>query len=116
MIEHHGVEHFASRLWQSERDVRDAENRFATRQRFLDQPNAFDGLDAGADIILVAGADRENERIEDDVFGLDAVFFSEQLERALGHLQLARARNGLRLLLVVVDTADDERGAETAGE
>ena len=87
---------------------------FATRQRFLDQPDAFDRLDAGADIIFVAGADRENQRIEDDVLGLDAVFFGEQLERALRHLQFALARDGLRLLLVVVDTSDDQRGAEAA--
>ena len=51
--------------------------------------NAFDRLDAGADVVFVAGADRENQRIEDDVFGLDAVLFSEQLERTLRHLQLA---------------------------
>ncbi len=112
MIEHHGVKHFAARLRQSERDVRDAENGFATRQRLLDQPDALDGLDAGADIIFVAGADRENQRIEDDVLGLDAVFFGEQFERSLRHLQLAIARDRLRLLLVVVDTSDHQRGAE----
>src|SRR5208282_6275341 len=75
---------------------------------------AFDGLDAGADIVFVAGADRENERIEDDIFGLDAVFLDEQLERSLRHMQLALARNGLCLLLVVVDASDHKRGAETA--
>ena len=116
MVEHHGVENFASRLGQSERDVGDAKDRLATRQRLFDQPNAFDRLDARADIILVAGADREDERIEDDVLGLDAVFFGEQLERALGHLQLALARDGLRLLLVIVDASDDQRGAEAARE
>src|ERR1019366_10533479 len=103
MIEHQGVEHFTARLRKSERDVRDAEDRLAIRKPLLNQRNAFDRLDAGADIVFVAGADRENERIEDDVLGLDAVFFGEQLERSLRHLQLARARNGLRLLLVVVD-------------
>ena len=116
MIEHHGVQHFAARLGQSERDVGDAENGFAARQRLLDQPDAFDRLDAGADVIFVAGADREDQRIEDDVFGLDAVFFGEQLERALRDLQLALARDGLRLLLVLVDASDDQRGAEAARE
>ncbi len=116
MIEHHRVQHFAARLGQSERYVGDAEDRFATRQRFLDQPDAFDRLDAGADVIFVAGADREHQRIEDDVLGLDAVFFSEQLERALRHLQLALARDRLRLLLVLVDASDDQRGAEAARE
>ena len=116
VIEHHGVQYFAARFGQSKGDVRDAEDGLASRQRVLDEANAFDRLDARADIVFVAGADREDQRVEDDVFGLDAVFFGEQLERALGHLQLARARNSLRLLLVVVDTADDERGAEAAGE
>jgi hypothetical protein len=78
MIEHHGVQHFTARLGQSKGHVRDAENRLAARERFLDQADAFDRFDAGADVILVAGADREDERIEDDVLGLDAVFFCEQ--------------------------------------
>ena len=116
MIEHHGVQHFAAGLRQSEGDVGDAEDGFATRQRLLDQPDAFDRFDAGADIIFVAGADREDQRIEDDVLGLDAVLFGEQLERALRDLQFALARDGLRLLLVLVDASDDQRGAEAARE
>ena len=35
--------------------------------------DALDGLDRGADVVAVAGADREDQRIEDDVLGLDAV-------------------------------------------
>ena len=64
----------------------------AARQRFLDQPDALDRLDAGADVVAVAGADREDQRIEDDVLGLDAVFFGQQFERALARSAACAAR------------------------
>ena len=69
-----------------------------------------------ADIVAVAGADREDQRVEDDVLGRDAVLFGEQLERALRDLQFALAGHRLRLLLVLVDTTDDQRRAEAPRE
>src|SRR5208282_44 len=88
----------------------------ASRQRGLDQPDALDSLDAGADVIAVAGTDRKYQRVENDVLRLDAVLFREQLERTLGNLKLALARDRLRLLLVLIDASDDQRGAVAAGE
>src|SRR5208282_4905029 len=88
----------------------------ASRQRGLDQPDALDGLDAGADVIAVAGTGRKYQRVENDVLRLDAVLSREQLERTLGDLKLALARHRLRLLLVLIDAADDQRGAIAAGE
>ena len=70
----------------------------------------------GADVVAVAGADREDQRIEDDVLGLDAVALGQNLVRALGDRELARARDRLRLLLVFVDTADHQRRAVAARE
>ena len=66
---------------------------------------------ARAGVVLVARRAREHERVEDDVVRPDAVLLRQQLVRALRHLQLALARDRLRLLLILVDAADDERRA-----
>ena len=116
MIEEDRVEHLASGIRQTERDVADAEDRLRVRQRFLDQADAFDRLDRAADVVLVAGRAREDERVEDDVARADAEVLREQLPRALRDLDLALARDRLRLLLVLVDAADDERSAVRARE
>src|SRR6266446_102667 len=76
----------------------------------------FGYFDSSADVILVAGADWKRQRIEDYVLWLDAVFLSEQIVGAHRDLQFALARDCLRLLFVLVDTADDYRGAESLGE
>ncbi len=111
MVEHHRVQHFAPGLGQAEGHVRDAENSFTSGQRGLDDADALDRLDRGTDIVAIAGADREYERIEDYVLRLDAVFLCQQLARALRDLEFAFVRDRLRLLLVLVDTSDDERRA-----
>ena len=73
VIEHHRVQHLAPRFRQSEGNVGHAEDRLAARQRCLDQPDAFDRFDGRADVVAIAGADRKDQRVEDDVLGLDAV-------------------------------------------
>ena len=52
---------------QPEGDVRDAKRRLHIRDILLDQAQAFDGFDRAADVILIAGGARENQRIDDDV-------------------------------------------------
>jgi mannose-6-phosphate isomerase-like protein (cupin superfamily) len=64
VVEEDRVEHLASRRGETERHVRHAEDGLAARQLVFDQPDAFDRLDARADVVLVAGADREDERVE----------------------------------------------------
>jgi hypothetical protein len=44
----------------------------------LDQPDRFDGFDRAADVVLVAGGARKHQRIDDDVFGRNAVFLGQQ--------------------------------------
>ena len=86
-----------------------------SRQRLLDEADALDRLDAGADVVLVAGADREDQRVEEDVLRprRRTSSVSSSCERcAIGELALARDR--LRLLLVLVDAADHQRRAVAA--
>ena len=71
----------------------------------------FDGLDRAADVVGVAGGAGKHQRIDDDVFGGNAVLLGQQLDGTLRHRQLALAREGLRLQLVFVDAAHDQRRA-----
>ena len=116
MVEHHRVEHFAPGFGQAEGDVGDAQDGLAARQGGLDRADALDGLDARTDIVAVAGADREHQRVEEDVFRRDAVLIDQQVERTLRDCELALARDRLRLLLVLVDTADHQGGAIAPGQ
>jgi hypothetical protein len=116
VIEEHGVEHLAAGFRQAEGHVRDAEDRLGLRERILDQPDAFDRLDRAADVLLVAGRARERERIPEDVLARDAVLLRHQLVRALRHRELAFARDGHALFLVLVDRAAHDRGAEPSRE
>ena len=97
MIEEDGVDHFARGSRQAEGDVGNAQHRFHVRDVLLDQADRFDGLDRAADVVLIAGRAGEDQRIDDDVFGRDAVLFGQQLDGALRDRQFALAREGLRL-------------------
>ncbi len=116
VIKENRIDHFARRRRQAEGDVRDAQNGLDERDFFLDQPDGFDGLDRAADVVFIAGRAGENQRIDDDVFGGDAVFFRQQLNRSLGHRQFPLARERLRLQLVLVDGSADNRRAVGFGE
>ncbi len=83
VVEEDRVQHLAAGRRQAEGDVGDAEDGLAARQLLLDQADALDRLDAGADVVLVAGADREDQRVEEDVLRRDAVLLGQQLVRAL---------------------------------
>ena len=108
VIEEHRVQRLPPRRGKPERDVGDAERRLAPGQGFLDQPDAFDRLDARADVVLIARPDRKDQRVEDDVFGRDAVLLRQDVVGALGDGELPLAGDRLGLLLVLVDAADNE--------
>ena len=80
MIEKDRVQHFPSRFGQTKGHVADAKDRLNVWNLLLDQANAFDGFDGASDVVGVAGRAGENERIDNDVFGANAVVFVEQLD------------------------------------
>src|SRR4029450_432355 len=93
------------------RHVGDAEDRLALRKARLDGESALAPLDGGADVVDVAGTDRKDEGVKDQVAGRQAVLAREEVVATLGDRELARARDRHALALVLVDAADDDRAA-----
>ena len=111
VIEKNGIDHFSGGSGQAEGNIGNAQNGFDARDFFLDQADGFDGFDCSADVIFVAGGAGENQRIDDDVFDRDAIFFGEQFAGTLGDGQLALAGEGLGLQFVFINASDHQRGA-----
>ena len=79
----------------------------------LDAPDGLDGGDAVAAQVLVAGGQREGERVEDEVARFEAVAVDGEVVDAVGDPQLPLDVAGLALL---VDEQADDRGAVLLGE
>ena len=77
----------------------------------FDQADAFNRFDGAADVVLIACGAGEHQRIEDDIFRRDGVFFREQFQGTLGDFEFAFAREGLRLRGIFVNTAHHHRRA-----
>ena len=73
-MEEDGVQHVARVRVEAERDIRYAENSSAFGMRLLYHANRFDGFDACFAEFVVAGAERECESVEDNIFFPHAVF------------------------------------------
>ena len=83
------------------------------RQLGLD---AADGLDGGHGVaaqVVVAGGQREGQRVEDQVAGLEPVAVDGEVVDAVGDSHLPLDVAGLALL---VDEQADDRGAVLAGQ
>ena len=78
------------------------------RHLLLDLARRLDEGDAVVVVLLDAGRDGEDVRIEDDVFRRKADLFRQQLIGALADRNLALDRVGLALL---VEGHDDDGGA-----
>ena len=105
-VEEDRVEDLAAGRRQAERDVADAENGLAGRQGALDRRHAGYRLLAGADVVPVAGAEREHQRVEDQVLGRQPVLLGQQCETPLRDGELPLPADGHALLWVFVDAAD----------
>src|SRR6266851_4301764 len=116
VIQEDGIHDFARACGQAEGDVGNAEDGARVWKGALDEANAFYGFDGAADIVFVARGAGKDERVENDVFGREAVFFGEQLVAALGDNQLALAGEGLGLELVFINAAAHDGGAEIVGD
>ena len=113
VIEEHRVHRLAHRLVAAERErqVRHAAGDVHAGQVLPDPARRLDEGDAVAVVLLDAGRDRENVRIEDDVFGRKADLFDQDVVGALADRGLALERVGLALL---VERHHDDRGAVAA--
>src|SRR5216683_5088933 len=116
VIEEDGIYDFARARGQAEGDVGNAEDGARVWKGALDEADAFHGFDRAADIVFVARGAGKDERIENDVFGREAVFFGEQLVAALGDSQLALAGKSLGLELVFINAAAHDGGAEIVSD
>ena len=108
LVQEHRVEHRARGRVQAERDVRDAEGGVDAGILRRDLPDRVDGLDRVAPGLLLAGRDREGERVHDDVVDPHAPFVDEGVDESGGdaHLVLGGAR-----LALLVDGQGDHGGA-----
>ena len=113
VMEEDGVQDAARRDADAERDVGDAERGLDARQLGLDQPDALDRLDGARLPLVVAGGQRERQRVEDQQLAVHAVLVAHQLHEPLGDLQLALAGLGHADL---VDGQRDQRGAVRHGD
>ena len=94
VVQEDGVEDAARGQADAERDVRDAERREHAGQLLLDQADALDRLDRGRAPLLVAGGQREGERVEDQQLRVEPVLLADELVDPLRDLELALARLG----------------------
>ena len=93
---------------EAERDVRDAAADLGVRQVGLDPPRGVDEVDRVVVVLLHAGGDGEDVRIEDDVFGREADLVDQDAVGALADADLVLVGRGLALL---VERHHDDRRA-----
>ena len=110
VVQEHRVHRFTHALVaaEGERQVRHAAGHMHVRQLRLD---AAGRLDEGAGVVVVlldAGGDGEDIRVEDDVLGWKVHLLGEKLVGALADRELALGRLGLTRL---VERHDDNGGA-----
>ena len=94
---------------EREREVRDAAGDLDPRAALLDQRNRVDERLREVVVLLHAGRDREDVRVEDDVLGLVARLVEEEVVGPAADLHLPLDGVGLPLL---VEGHDDDGGAE----
>ena len=113
VIEEHRVHRLAHRLVaaEREREVRHAAGDVHVRELLADLPRGLDEGDAVAVVLLHAGRDREDVRVEDDVFRREADLVDQDVVGARADRDLALDGVGLALL---VERHHHHRGAVAA--
>ena len=94
---------------EGEGEVRDAARDVHAGTALLDQRRGVDEVLRVVGVLLDAGRDGENVRIEDDVLGREADLVDEELVGAFADLDLALGRVGLA---VFVEGHHDDAGPE----
>ena len=113
LVEEHAVEHVARRGLEAEGHVREPEHGGRAGELGLDAADRLDRLDGVAPEVLGARAEREGERVEEQVGGRDAVPLGGEVVDAAADPHLPLHVAGLALL---VDREADHRRAVLCGE
>ena len=115
VVEESAVHRFAHNVVaaEAETDVADAAADLGAREVFLDPFRRADEIDGVIGVLLHAGADREDVRIENDVLRREPDFLGEQIVSALGDGDAALEGVGLAAL---IEGHHDDRRAVTADE
>ena len=113
-MEEDTVEHCPRGGLEAERDVREPQDRPAPGKALGDQLDPIERLKTEPAVVVVAGGDREGQRIEEEVFL--GQFPTTGVERVdpLGDLKLARGRLGHACLRILVDRERHARRAVAA--
>ena len=77
----------------------------------FNQPDSFNRLFAGTDIVAVTGSKGKHERVENNIFGVQAVFPGEQCMASFGHCEFPLLGDRHALFRVFIDTAHHHRRA-----
>ena len=113
LVQEHAVQHVPRRGLQAERHVRQSEDRGRARELGLDAPDRVDRLHRVAAQVVVAGRERERERVEDEIGGIESVAIDGEVVDATGDAQLPV---GVACLAFFVDREADHGRAVLARE
>src|SRR6516165_12303185 len=113
MVEKDRVQHMAGRRVQAEGDVREAKNDLAFGHRPRDLLDRLQSVETEPAVVLVAGADREGQRVEQQIRWRQPVLAAGEIVKP--------ARDGELVLDLLghaglVDRQRDDRRTKAAGE
>src|SRR5208283_653778 len=74
IVEKHGIEHVPDMGGQSERDITNAEESLCFWKFFFNETDSLDRFNAGFAEFLIAAAERERERVKNNVAWLHSEF------------------------------------------
>ena len=111
LLQHHAVQHLAGCRAQSERDVREAHGGVGARDLLLYALDGLERVQAVATHVDGAGAEREGERVEDQVAGGQPVLLYCDLRQPVCDLHLPLHVTGLAAF--VDEKTDDRRAVVT---
>ena len=111
VIEKHGVQHLAAGRWEAEGHIADTQDGLAGGERLFNQPDPFDCLLAGANIVAVTGSQGKHQRVENNIFCVQAVFVGEQCIAPFGYGKFSLPGDRHALFRVFINTAHHHRGS-----
>ena len=88
VVEKHRVQHLPRQRVEAERDVRQAEDDLALGHALADRGDRIQRIEAELAVVLVAGADREGQRVEQQIARRQAMPVAGEIIEPLGDPQL----------------------------